>query len=82
MNLAFDDIRFTVFKRFFSFSHHMQLHSSVAGLRQIWDFDGQGLANVAWAFAVLGFRCTSGRNVRGAEGGALVPQGAGEGWAF
>ena len=41
--------------------------------RQIWDFDSQGLANVAWSFAVLGFKCLEPRRWLLRGGGSMIP---------
>ena len=40
---------------------------------QIWDFDSQGLANVAWSFAVLGFKCLEPRRWLLRGGGSMIP---------
>lgn len=40
---------------------------------QIWDFDSQGLANVTWSFAVLGFKCQGPRVKSGGSSPSSPP---------
>ena len=53
-------------------SHHFISHRSCG---QIWDFDSQGLANVTWSFAVLGFKCQGPRVKSGGSSPSSPPCG-------
>jgi len=53
-------------------SHHFIYHRSCG---QIWDFDSQGLANVTWSFAVLGFKCQGPRVKSGRSSPSSPPCG-------